>query len=230
ETGKKITQSSAPTEYDDLHIPQNFPSVKIMSPVSNQTVGRSLTVEVSASAPRRISRVEFYVDGAYFGSDETDPYRITTELPNLIGLGVHSLKSIAFDDIDNQGSDTVSIQVSENSADDTLSIIDPKHGQTIERTSEIYTIVVSVKKPDDYSSLRVYVDPSGSETRKLIGQQLNPSTVFTTFDWTLPESGTFAIFVEGTTKQGTQIQTAGILVTVKQSSTEGSTQSNLQLF
>ncbi len=227
ETGKKITQSAPPTEYDDIHIPNNFPSVKILSPQDDQTIGRQISIDVSASGQKKISRVEFYIDGAYLGSDETYPYVFSSTLPNTIGRGTHSLKSVVFDDVDNQGSNTVSIQVSEDASEDSLALIDPKHGQTIERTSETYTIVVSIKKPDDYSAIRVYVDPAGSESRKLVGQQSNPSTVFTTFDWALPQSGTFALFAEGTTKQGTQTQTSGVLVTINPPSSNSSTQSDL---
>ena len=227
ETGKKITQSAPPTEFDDIHVPENFPSIKILSPQDNQLIGRQINIEATTSALRKISRVEFYTDGAYLGSDETSPYKFNSTLPNTIGRGTHSLKSVVFDDVDNQGSNSVSIQVSEDASEDSLTLIDPKHGQTIERTSEKYTIVVSVKKPDDYSSIRIYVDPSGPEGQQLIGQQSNPNTVFSTFDWTLPQSGIFALFAEGTTKQGAQTQTSGVLITINPPSSNSPTESDL---
>jgi hypothetical protein len=227
DTGKKITQSSPPTEYDDVHVPSNFPTVSVQNPSENQTIGRQFEIETFASAPRKISRVEFYIDGAYLGTDETSPYKIFASLPNSIGQGIHTIKTVAYDDVDNQSNDTVSVEVSENSPDETLSLIDPKQGQTIERVSENYTVVVSVKKPDNYSLIKVYVDPTGAEGKKLIGQQQNPSSVFLTFDWALPESGSFAIFAEGITKTGEQIQTAGALVTIKPAGDSSQTQSEL---
>lgn len=219
ETGKKISQSSPPTEYDDIHVPQNFPVVYFVNPQNEQSVGRELAMEISVSAPRQISRVEFYIDGEYLGSDESSPFKLFSQLPNSIGKGLHTLKSVAYDDVENQGSSTVSIQITEDAADDSLSLIDPKHGQTIERTSETYKIVVSVKNPNNYSSIRVYSDPAGSAPQQLIGQKTNPDSVFTTFDWALPESGSFAIHAEGLTKNGATTQTAGVLVDVVPSNT-----------
>lgn len=216
ETGKKISQTSPPTEYDDIHVPQNFPTIAFITPSDTQNISRSLSAEISVSTPRQISRVEFYADGEYLGSDESSPFRLTTELPNSIGRGMHTLKSIAYDDVENQGSTTISIQVTEDADDDSLSLIDPKHSQTIERMSETYKVVVSVRNPNNYSSIRVYSDPIGSSGEQLIGQKTNPDSVFLTFDWTLPESGTFAIHAEGTTKNGSLIQTSGVLVEIKQ--------------
>ncbi len=227
-TGHKITATAPPTESDTVHIPENFPIVRITSPGDGQTAGRSLTIEATATAPRPLTRMEFYIDGMFLGSDTSSTYSLNTTLPNSIDRGSHTLKVVAYDDVENSGSTTVNVNVTEDPAENTLSLDDPKNGQSIEYSTLPYNVVVSIKHPEQFSSIRVYADPIGPGPRQLIGQQTNPSAVFSTFIWTLPQSGSFALSVEGITKSGQSIKTAGVLVTITPSTTTGN--GNLKLF
>jgi len=232
ETGKIISQSVPPTEYDDMHTPENFPSVKILTPNEGQSTGRSVSLSVSATAPRPIQRVEFYVDGLFIGSDDSAPYSFEGLLPNSVDRGQHTIKTIAYDTIDNQGSATVGFQVNEDPSDESLTLIDPKNGQIIERSNDTYTVVVSLKHPEQYAWIRVVSDPIGSGAKQLVGQQNNPNAVFLTFDWDLPPHGSFALIAEGSTKSGQLIKTAGVIVTIKpkSSSVPSPAESTLNLF
>ncbi len=223
-TGKTISQEAPPTAFDDVHIPENFPIVKFIKPQENGSIGRSIDIEVLASAPRGVSRVEFYVDGLYIGSDDSSPFSISTHLPNSIDKGFHTLKAIGYDDVENQGSVTSGIQVTEDPTDASLSLVDPKNGQTIEKTGTNYAIVVSLKQPSEYSWVRVYADPIGSGARQFIGQINNPNSVFPTFEWQLPETGSYALSADALKKSGESIKTAGVIVKiVPQSNNEAET-------
>lgn len=213
-TGKIISQQAPPTEYDDVHIPENFPTIKFLKPQEGGSVGRNVEIDASATAPRGVSRVEFYVDGLFLGSDESSPFQLSSSLPNSIDKGFHTLKAVAYDDIENQGSTTVGVQVTEDPTDASVSLVDPKNGQTIEKTSQTYTIVSSLKQPTNYSWLRVYADPIGSGAKQFIGQVNNPTSVFPTFDWSLPEIGSYALSAEGLTKSGQTVKTAGVIVKI----------------
>ncbi len=213
-TGKKIVQTAIPTEYDDIHIPENFPSIKITRPNDGGTVRRTVEMESSANAPRGVARVEYYLDGFFLGSSESSPFRLTSSLPNTIDRGLHTLKAVAFDDVDNSGSTTIGIHVSEDPADSSIALVDPKNGQTIESPAQPYTIVISLKHPDEYNWIRVYADPIGQGARQFVGQQNSPSSVFQTFDWTLPSEGSYALSAEGLTKSGQSVKTAGVIVKI----------------
>lgn len=213
-TGKKIVQGNIPTESDDIHVPENFPSVKITQPSDAQTVGRTVTMEATANAPRGVKRVEFYLDGFFLGSSEFTPHRLTSSLPNTIDRGLHTLKAVAYDDVDNSGSITIGVYVSEDPADSSIVLVDPKNGQTIEASSTPYTIVASLKHPSEYSLIRVYANPIGKGSRQFIGQQNTPTSVFPTFDWTLPNEGSYALSAEGLTKSGESVKTAGVIIKI----------------
>lgn len=220
ETGKKISQDAPPTESDDVHIPENFPTVKIGSPNEGAHIGRTLETFVQAGAPRGVSRVEFYVDGLFIGSDESSPFGLSVTLPNSIERGFHSLKAVAYDDVENQGSTTVGFNVDESPSEAAIALVDPKNGQTIEKNGSTYPVVVSLKQPLRYSWLRVFADPIGAGARQLIGQQSSPSSVFPTFDWELPEPGSYALTAEGMTKDGEVVKTAGVVVKITAASSQ----------
>ena len=213
ETGIEILTEDPPTEEDDLHVPKNFPTVKIKSPDNNEELDdRTITIDLATDAPRGVTRAEFYIDGQFLGSDTKSPFRLTTTIPSSISRGVHTIKAIAYDDIDNAGSDTVNIEINSDATNTTFELIDPKNGQEIERTEDLYTVVISLENPDDYSIVSLYADPLTGGAREVAGQITNPSSPFLTIDWALPESGTWALSANA--KGSEDLTTAGILVTV----------------
>ena len=216
ETGVVIGQSSPPTEPDDLHVPQNFPTVQIASPLNNVIVdGRSISVSANATAPRGISRIEYYLDGLFIGSSSHQPFDLTAQIPSLVGKGLHSLKAVAYDDIDNSGSDTVSVQLSTDAPVDAIDLIDPKNGQAIEKNADTYTVVTSLKDPQSYDTLTLYAEQIGTGSKNVVGQISNPSSPFVTVDWKLPDSGAWALSASAHPKDGsTNVTTAGVIIHV----------------
>lgn len=224
ETGTEILSEEPPTEEDDLHVPKNFPSVRITNPDNYDDLEtRNFTISVSADAPRGVSRAEFYIDGQYLGSNSSSPWSLSTTIPSSISRGVHTLKVIAYDDIDNSGSDTVTIQLNADAGSESLELIDPKNGQTIERQSETYTVVVSLEDPEEYRSVSVYVEDLSNGSTSLAGQTLDPSSPFLTFEWTLPTSDTWALSARAISDDGsTELSTAGVLVEIVEASSQTS--------
>ena len=219
ETGIVLSQTAPPTEQDDLHVSANVPTIQITTPTNNTSIeGRTLSASVNTSAPRGISRVEYYLEGSFVGSSNHNPFSITTQIPSSISKGLHSLKAVAYDDIDNSGSDTVNIQLVSDAPGESIELIDPKNGQTLEKNSETYTVVTSLKNPQKYATLSLYAERMGSESKALVGQISNPTSPFVTVDWKLPEIGTWVLSAIAHTKDGQiTVTTPGIIVQVKAS-------------
>jgi membrane peptidoglycan carboxypeptidase len=92
---------TAPTEYDNLHVPENFPELKINYPSNNQIISEPLLrAEVEASAPRGINRVEYYIDNALIANSYSAPFTLEQNI-SFLGNGFHTLKTRACDDVDN---------------------------------------------------------------------------------------------------------------------------------
>jgi hypothetical protein len=216
ETGVDILNELPPAQEDDLHVPTNFPTVRITSPTKNEDLpDRRLNVSIAVSAPRGVRRAVFYLDGQYLDSDASAPFSLATMIPSSIARGVHTLKVIVYDDIDNAGSDTLTVRVNEDAGSADLELIDPKNGQTIERESDTYTVVASLKRPEDYRAIFLYAQDVSSSATTLVGQTLNPNAPFLTFEWTLPASGTWALSARVISDDGsTELSTAGVLVEI----------------
>lgn len=80
----------------DLDIIQEPFRVSLISPFDEQTYDIGQTLQISANAVDEngsISKVEFWVDGSYFGEDTTAPYSIDWT-PNV--PGTHTIQAIAY--------------------------------------------------------------------------------------------------------------------------------------
>ena len=105
ENNWQADEGSIPTEYDNVHLPGDKPSLSIVEPSDGATVsGSVINFRVEASAPRGISRVEFYVDDKLINESRVSPY-VGRYLPDTrIPNGFHKMRAVAYDDIDNSQS------------------------------------------------------------------------------------------------------------------------------
>jgi len=104
----KADEGELPTEYDDLHVPEDKPSISITEPADGQTLsGEIIFFKVEAAAKRGISRVEFFVDDKFAAVGQSYPYTGRYIPDPTVANGFHTLKAVAYDDIDNN--QTVSV-------------------------------------------------------------------------------------------------------------------------
>jgi len=218
QTGITIVQGEPPTEYDDIHGPSFFPTVSLLSPENGQTFdSRNLDISLNVSAPRPIDRVEFYLDSYYLGSDISYPFQFSLTLPNTVSRGSHLLKVIAYDDVDNSGSNSVRIHLEADPLVSDFEILDPTNGQTITRTQETFTVVLSLENPSNYSSVSLYQEQMGVGSKSLIQTITTPSSPFITFSWSLPLSGSWSLSAKAIPTNGDDIiETVGNVVSLEE--------------
>ncbi|MDP3963743.1 MAG: transglycosylase domain-containing protein [bacterium] len=115
---------SPPQDYDDLHTAGTQPQVLLRTPYDGEWLySRTLLLSADATSPRRITRVEFYFDNLFIGSDFTSPYAYTYGLPQRVIGQTHAITAKAYDDIENVGQAVHAIT------------IDPASGVVIEEAS-----------------------------------------------------------------------------------------------
>lgn len=216
ESGEAALEScEIPTEEDDVHVPANQPEVDIRSPGRNDEVGRSFGVELRASAPRGISRVEYFIDDKLILLD-FDSTGTFVALPSWVGTGNHQLKIVAYDDVDNADEDSVQINVTEEGFVNGLTITNPFSQQTIETGDGQYQIVVEATGTSrDLTSLTVTIQNTWTGERNTLAESATPSSV-NTFTWTIPEPAQYMILASGVTQEGTRVDASPVVVTVKE--------------
>ncbi|MFH1142680.1 MAG: PBP1A family penicillin-binding protein [Candidatus Uhrbacteria bacterium] len=215
ETGTTIVVGEPPTEYDDLHIPANFPDLEIVSPENgSELTSRSLKLEVDASAPRSVSRVEYYLDDLYLTTDSSAPFAITKSLPGNLSRGWHTLRATAFDDIDNSTSKEVSINIQVDPTADTFNFATPTDNQTIDPTETTFAVVLQLQQPTNYSNVTLYSETYGSGQKTIAGSVTSPTSPFVSIDWLLPETGYYFLSARASALSGTDAEALGILIYV----------------
>ncbi len=109
--GREISFETPPTEYDVETSPELAPTLQIISPANNETVTtRQITIRVSASAPRGVARVTFYLDEQSAGASTQFPFDWGLDLPET-NNGWHTIRAVAMDDLGNNTSQEVKINL-----------------------------------------------------------------------------------------------------------------------
>jgi len=201
-----------PEEEDDLHVQANEPDVEITSPRKNDTVARSFKVKVETDAPRGVERLEFYIDGTFVKMTEVTTGG-TLSLPSWVGVGTHTLKVTAFDDIDNAKSDTVKIEVTEAGEEGAIRVTNPFNNQEIERSETGYAVAVETGSASSLTSITFVAEDRWSGAVVSVLETDDPKSV-TTFTWALPEAGTYLLVARGELENGETLESTPIEVTV----------------
>lgn len=105
-------QQPPPTQYDDIHILENQPKIKITAPKQNNLISQSvLTVTAEAEAPLGIKQLDFFFNDQLIGTDTIKPYSINFNmLPYLTNTLKQTIKVRAYDNVLNRQEDKIEIQ------------------------------------------------------------------------------------------------------------------------
>jgi subtilisin family serine protease len=107
------------------------PQASFLSPASGATVEQTITLEVSASDDRGVTRVEFFVDGTPIGSKASAPYTLSWNARTVTN-GSHVLSATAQDAAGNVSSQaSVSVTVDNDLLPPQTSLTAPSSGTTL---------------------------------------------------------------------------------------------------
>ncbi len=103
-SGTEITLEEPPTQYDDAtYNPELIPTIEILSPEPNETIdGRQISIQIKASAPRGVKKVDYYINDQFVGSSDQFPFDFSFNFSKLYS-NQHVLKVVAMDDQGNAG-------------------------------------------------------------------------------------------------------------------------------
>ncbi len=202
-----------PTETDDVHIPQNQPSLSFVSPKSGDIFGRAVTTTLNSSIHRAFSRVEYTVDGALVYTSH-NMNGDTFTLPSWVTTGSHTLGAALYDDVDNSASDSVTVSVNESSGEAaTFHITNPFSNQTIDNTGNPYTVVVEIPNVNEITYLEVTAENLWTGETKMIGSASSPSSI-TSISWDIGADARYQLVARASTPTGGTLESSPVIVTV----------------
>ncbi|MDO8537635.1 MAG: Ig-like domain-containing protein [archaeon] len=103
---------------DDL----SDPVIAITSPTSGQSISGTVNITATASDNVGVTRVDFYLNNFFIGSDTTSPYSFSWITPDATMNGSHVFKATAFDARGNDASSQVNVGVANKAPTDEKSL------------------------------------------------------------------------------------------------------------
>ncbi|MBU4360792.1 PBP1A family penicillin-binding protein [Patescibacteria group bacterium] len=211
------TQVKLPDEKDDVHTPENQPSISIDLPSNNTTFTfPDINVSVSVSAKRGVRRVEYYLADQKIAEVNSSPFNLTNF--KLIGFanGWQTLKAIAYDDVDNNKSDEIRINLKlAEEFGQPISFVKPSNGSQVWEETFPYPIQVNVGNYEYYTKIDFYIKNISTDSSSWIGYK-NVDAENVVLTWTdAPESGNYVMYALSTDKYGNTRNSPEIRIEIK---------------
>ncbi len=189
------TTSTPPTESDDVHTKDGQPSVTINNPSANATISsRAINVSASASGQRRVVKVKILCEGKLIGEGTTEPWNIQLQFPNSIERGFHDLTFVAVDDVGNQGSATVTINLTADIAPVSAAISSPATDSKITSGNLPMNVAITMSDVSLIKKIDLYLVGNDGVTR-LIASSFNPTDSTIELQWSSsPGTGAYSMY------------------------------------
>lgn len=216
-----ISTTTLPTQKDNIHTPENRPTFTISEPINNQSIVNSMfSVKLSATAPRGIGRVEYYIDNKLLSTVSSYPFELEKNI-DFLDNGYHDLTVKVYDDIDNSSEQKISftLALSETKAVAPVEInwLDPnKNSIPINNDLSKYLNIYSVNY-DSIAKINLYYQVNNSKP-KLLSTVNSPNSTNIAFSIQkkLP-LGVYNFYAEAEPWRGENIKTDTKTITIKTS-------------
>lgn len=207
EENEETSELSAPTESDNLHIPENFPELKIIKPKNNELINdNQLLIEIEASANRGINQTEYFINNILLEKNNSLQSTITKNI-NFLNNGSHKLTVRVCDDVLNCLSKDVDFRFNNSSPiNNTLvsgRITHPSPGLSVNLTDFPLNIGIEITGAELAANLSLFFSKNDDDLKieisnTPINQQSNLE-----FSWmNQPEVGNYLLGGEITTWSG----------------------------
>ncbi len=213
-----FTAETPPTEYDNIHIPENLPKIQILSPTNNQVINNSyLNSQIKANSKRGINQVEYYIDGNLIQTVKQYPFNLNQDI-SFLNNGFHNLKIIACDDVYNCSEKTVEFNlIQENEPQKqnlNISITSPKSGLAVNPVDFPILITTSINNPWQTARINLYQQKENSSPVLL--KNIYPiNNNQNSFYWEYPgDTGAYKLFTEVVGWLGQKQQSNEIIITI----------------
>ena len=203
--GNRTTSAAVSVTVSNAPVPDTTPpAVSISSPANGATVSGNISISANASDNVGVVGVQFQLDGANLGAEDTTSPYSTSWNTSTATNGAHTLRAIARDAAGNKATASVSVTVSNDTAPPTTSITSPANGASVSGT-----ITVSASASDNVGVVGVQFQLDGAN----LGAEDTASPFSTTWNSTKASNGTHTLGAIARDAAGNKA-TASVSVTV----------------
>jgi len=209
-----------PSNYNELHKPENQPLIKIESPANNETINSAnLEIRVSASAPRGIQRIEYYINSNLWETKWGEP-RSFSKTVDFLNNGYQSLSAKACDDVNNCTEDSVNfnLSIANNIIDtnkNTVAILEPMSGLALHSIDFPLKIKLQINAPERTAKINIFARNNETGAVETITSVNTPHGANIETTWVnAPISGIYNIYAELRDWNGEAIKSSEIKLIV----------------
>ena len=213
---QELTISEPPTEEDDMHVPANTPTIRLVSPSGGERwTSRQLHLQSWAAAPRGVRRVEYRLGGVLVGTAWQEPFALDFFLDNAnVANGYATLTATAYDDVDNAASASANVLLDLPLLERGIIWSAPRDGVILETKQFPVTLQLNLIRPEQVKQVDVAARGPDGTTYFINSIRQIRSTVGT--PWIRPpETGIFRLTATVTNQDGYQYTSDELTVEVK---------------
>lgn len=214
--GIALSTDAAPTEYDDVHTPENKPQISLLWPTEGSAItDRTILPSVSVSARRGLAKVDYLLDGSVIGTAVYQPFATPMSIPNRYSKGFHTLTAKAYDDVGNVAETSVTVNLTADPGPLGIQWISPWAAQTIYSGQFPFSIKFSIDDVKSLKEIHVIVKDQTNGLEEIIGNIQNPALSSMVIQWkNAPAPGKYYVTVEAVLMSG-DIRSESVLVNVQ---------------
>ncbi|MFH1837907.1 MAG: PBP1A family penicillin-binding protein [Candidatus Kuenenbacteria bacterium] len=207
-----------PKEYDDLHVKENQPKIKIIFPTDNETIKESfMETKIETEIPRgKISRVEFFIDNQLIKTINYLPQDFEQVSTSNLESGFHKLKIKIFDDIDNLGETEINFNLLRENYNPQILWLSPENNSVFQKENSPVKLNFSLIDIFNPKKINIYARDISINQEYLIGELNNIQGNQINFDWRDPIVGNYYIYVIATDKDDKTIESEKIYLTINE--------------
>jgi len=207
-----------PTKEDNLHLPENIPSLRVLNFNDNQTLRNSiLNIDVKVGAPRGVARVEYYINNNLLENKDNFPFSLSRDISFLNNDSYELLVRVC-DDIDNCASQTLNFTLDlnqNNNQSANISLISPSNGLVLSAIDFPLSISLKIENPSKVSTINTYIENRDTKDKTKVLIKNSPGTKNLNMSWEeKPTAGTYDFWVTANTWSGVEINTEKRLLTI----------------
>ena len=212
---QNIIAQKPPTDYDDVHLPQDKPSIHIEFPLNNSKVtSGQVNINVSADAPRGARRVSFLLDNKILGESTISPFGFSYIIPPSVQNGSHILTAKVYDDLLNNNEDSIILNF-EREDYIKMSWISPSSGTTLDSFDFPYSLSISVANYSILKQVDFYYKLDSSSRSHWLGVVKLPNEKLISTIWnTKPSPGIYKAYPVFMDSYGRVVQGNNITIDV----------------
>ncbi len=202
-----------PTEHDDIHTPENKPSLSVLNLKDNQTItDDELFIDIDTSAPRGVDKVEYWVEGLLTDTVSHTPYDLywVVDAPN----GKRNLKIITYDDVLNSAEVIIPLEFDITYKPLQIIWLSPENNQLTTKSSFPLNLKVALSRISRIKKIDFYYRKTSSSENILIKSIIKPKDKNISFNWDNPpnQSGFYRVYLTTTDINDKKTTDTGILI------------------